>query len=251
MTVFGAGYSDIYDVLYADKEYAAECDLVLERLGWSPPAGQAILDVGCGTGRHAIEFARRGYAVVGVDRSPPMLASAWSNAEGAGVAGQVRFEHGDATDLRLGERFDAVTMLFAVLSYQSGPGQAQAALETVRNHLHPGGQFVFDVWYQPAVEAIGPEHRERRLSTPIGEVIRSVDSEIDRGSRTCRVTISLRGAVPSTTEQHVLRYFSADELQALLAGAGMGMEPLAAFPSGGPPDTTTWNVMGSGRLRSG
>ena len=68
-----------------------------------------ILDVGCGTGRHAIELAKRGYSVTGVDLSEDMLNKARENAHSAGV--QVDFQWGDARDLTFSEEFDLVIML--------------------------------------------------------------------------------------------------------------------------------------------
>ena len=88
-TVFGCGYADQYDLLYSDKDYEAECDLleeVFRRYGTGPV--QTILDLGCGTGSHALLLARRGYQVTGVDRSQEMLAQARqkaaSDASGSG-----------------------------------------------------------------------------------------------------------------------------------------------------------------------
>ena len=71
--------------------------------------GARILDVGCGTGRHAIELARRGYRVTGLDLSAGMLAEARTKAMLAGFA--VEFVQADATDFRFPEPFDAAICL--------------------------------------------------------------------------------------------------------------------------------------------
>jgi 2-polyprenyl-3-methyl-5-hydroxy-6-metoxy-1,4-benzoquinol methylase len=68
-----------------------------------------ILDLGCGTGRHAIELTKRGYKVVGVDLSSEMLAVAKRKASEAGV--KVDFRIGDARDLDFKKKFDLVIML--------------------------------------------------------------------------------------------------------------------------------------------
>jgi len=72
--VFGSDYSDLYDVLYSDKDYATECDII-EKLLQEYGQGRAgtLLDLGCGTGNHAFPLAQRGYHVTGVDRSEEML----------------------------------------------------------------------------------------------------------------------------------------------------------------------------------
>jgi len=75
--VFGSCYAAAYDSFYAAKDYEAECRLlerVFEKYGAKPV--RRILDLGCGTGGHAIPLARRGYTVVGIDRSEAMLVAA-------------------------------------------------------------------------------------------------------------------------------------------------------------------------------
>lgn len=68
-----------------------------------------ILDVGCGTGRHAIELAKRGYSVTGVDLSVNMLDKAREKATEAGV--QVDFQVADARNLQFVHKFDLVIMI--------------------------------------------------------------------------------------------------------------------------------------------
>src|SRR6266498_3666978 len=72
--VFGSNYADAYDILYHDKDYAVECDLIerlFQRFGDDSIA--SVLDLGCGTGNHSLLLDQRGYEVVGVDRSASML----------------------------------------------------------------------------------------------------------------------------------------------------------------------------------
>src|SRR5918999_3771951 len=83
---------------------AQEVDFLFEELGLQP--GHRLLDVGCGPGRHAIEFAKRGVGVVGVDISPDFTELARVRAKEAGVAISV-FQL-DAHDLPFEDEFDAV-----------------------------------------------------------------------------------------------------------------------------------------------
>src|SRR5881397_2761150 len=74
-----------------------------------PITGRAILDVGCGSGRYALEYARRGAArVVGLDFSTPMLSIAQRLAHDRGVANRCEFRQGDFTEITIGEVFDIV-----------------------------------------------------------------------------------------------------------------------------------------------
>src|SRR5438132_13651943 len=77
MSVFGESYSAYYDLFYADKDYAAEAAFVRDIIQRHKPGGaRSMLDLGCGSARHAAEFARAGLMVTGVERSGEMIARA-------------------------------------------------------------------------------------------------------------------------------------------------------------------------------
>ena len=79
---FGATYASIYDDLYAEKDYAAEAQFVLDQIRTAAPqAPLRILDLGCGTGLHAMQLAMAGISVTGVDRSADMVAVAEKRKE--------------------------------------------------------------------------------------------------------------------------------------------------------------------------
>src|SRR5207244_5704745 len=112
----------------------------------------------CGTGNHALPLAQRGYEVLGVDRSEGMLARFREKAAQL-PDGTATCVPGDVRSVELGRTFDAVVMLFAVLGYQLGNADVLAALRTARRHLRPGGLFVTDFWYGPAVLSERPAER--------------------------------------------------------------------------------------------
>src|SRR5258708_17459025 len=148
-------------------------------------AVRRVLDLGCGTGGDAVRLARRGYEVVGVDRSLDMLERARAQDSSA------RFELGDIGDLNLGETFDAALMMFAVLGYQVGNSDVQAALATARRHVRPSGLFLCDFWYGPAVLAQRPTERVKVLDTPDGQVIRVATGDLDARHNLCMVRYHL------------------------------------------------------------
>lgn len=98
------------------------------------PAGSAVLDAGCGTGRVAVELARRGHRVVGADNDGSMLAVARTHAG-------VRWVDADLATLDLGERFDLVVAAGNVVVFLE-PGTEQAVLGRLAAHLVPGGLLV-------------------------------------------------------------------------------------------------------------
>lgn len=106
-----------------------------------------VLEYGVGTGRVALPLARRGQAIVGVDRSEAMLRSfaADLRREPPAVEARVRLVHADARELTLPERFDAITCPFNGIAHHLGLEELAAFLGRVRAHLEPGAPFVLDV----------------------------------------------------------------------------------------------------------
>src|SRR5260370_40837549 len=95
MKVFDA-YARYYDLLYRRKDYAAEAAYVDSLLRRYEVPGRRLLELGCGTGRHATELASLGYTIHGIDRSDVMLEEAEMRARvNAALASRLTFSRGD------------------------------------------------------------------------------------------------------------------------------------------------------------
>jgi SAM-dependent methyltransferase len=250
VTVFGADYADCYDILYRAKDYAGEVDLVERLLAKHGAAGpKSILDLGCGTGNHALPLAERGHRVTGVDRAPGMLAQARAKAATLSLAHVPEFVEGDVRRLDLGRRFDVALMMFMVLGYQYENADLVAALAGLRKHLAPAGLFVFDVWNGLAVLAQRPG--ERTVEARLGDrrITRRTRTRLDPMAQLCHVHFDIErtdGNGTSTWEEtHTMRFFFPQELDLALRCNGMQLLQLASFPDGeGVPDENAWNVVG-------
>ena len=95
----------------------------------------SILDAGCGTGRTAIELARRGIDTVGVDLDKVMLEQARAKAP------QLEWWLGDLSIIKLGKTFDVIVMAGNVMIYLT-PGTEAATITNLAQHLNPGGLLV-------------------------------------------------------------------------------------------------------------
>jgi SAM-dependent methyltransferase len=250
---FGAAYASAYDALYGDKGYDAECDL-LEAVFAQHATGdcRSVLDLGCGTGAHAVRMATRGYEVAGVDVAPEMLVQAQAKADAATYpAGgpPPTFHRGDIRSLNLGRTFDAVIMMFAVLGYQLSNEDVLATLGCARRHVRVGGVLVFDVWYGPAVARIGPTQRVKVLDTQSGTLIRAADAAMDERHGVCSVSYRLweladDRIVARAAETHAMRFFYPMELELLLERSGFELRRLAAFPDiATVANAETWNAL--------
>ena len=245
-TPFGA-YASFYDALYREKDYPGECDVlerIFERFGSSPV--RRVLDLGCGTGGHAVILASRGYSVTGVDRSASMLAVAQDKTYRIGL--NICFEQGDIRSWRSDDTWDAAIAMFAVLSYQVSHEDVAAAIATARRHLNPGGLFVFDVWFGPGVLTDPPGDRIKEAQDGDHEIIRCASSTLDIVSQTVDVHylvihLSDNGKVERVRETHPMRFFFPNELDLLLKSGGFRLRHLSPFGQiEEPVRRNTWNV---------
>lgn len=249
MSVFG-DYSRYYDLLYRDKDYGAEIRFVLERLRDHGCKPQTLLDLGCGTGRHALEAARCGIAVEGVDMSPVMLEMGRQQllSEAASGIGLPVLHRGDVRNVRLGKSFDAVTSLFHVMSYQNTEEDALAEMETAKAHLKAGGLFLFDFWYGPGVLTDPPTERDKMMEDEHTLVRRHARPVHRVNDNIVEVHYEIRLADKSTgrenmlREMHVMRYWFLPELRYLAKTIGFMVKTEGAWTQVALPSITTWNA---------
>lgn len=132
---------------YLENPYTAatvaEVDFLLDVLAL--PAGARVLDIGCGPGRHCVEFARRGHRPTGLDLSAGMLQQAAEAARRAEV--HVDWVHVDATRFRSAPVFDAAICLmqgaFGLLNIDDDPVEHDLAiLRAVFGALRPGARLL-------------------------------------------------------------------------------------------------------------
>jgi 2-polyprenyl-3-methyl-5-hydroxy-6-metoxy-1,4-benzoquinol methylase len=133
--------AETYDQNPFTQHTVSEVDFLLSL--YPLPAGSRILDVGCGTGRHSIEFAKRGYRVTGVDFSSAMLEQARKKSEGM----EIEWIEADVTDFALDKTFDLAICLCegGVGLIQRGDDPIQHEMSIFRNvekHLNPVAPFV-------------------------------------------------------------------------------------------------------------
>ncbi|HET7543685.1 MAG TPA: class I SAM-dependent methyltransferase [Polyangiaceae bacterium] len=264
MSVFGA-YSQYYDLLYKDKDYAGEAAYVRSLIERYQPGARSVLDLGCGTGRHALLLAESGYRVTGVDLSADMLQEANALLASASPERAARlsasgalptFLQGDVRTVRTGRKFDVVVSLFHVMSYQTSNDDLKAALHTIREHLLPGGVVVFDCWYGPAVLTDRPSSRSKHLENERISVVRDA-MPVLYPNRNCvdvnyhvRITDKQSGALQELRETHTMRYLFSPEVELLLSASGFELRDSTEFMTNRPLGFDTWNAVFVATLRA-
>ncbi len=220
-------YALYYDLLYSHRDIRGETDF-LERVfrEHAKIPVRSVIDVGCGTGLHSVELAKRGYRVLGVDISEAMIRRAKEKAAGLENAS---FIVADARALELSERYDAAIAMYGVISYFTSDGDLLRFLRSVRGVLREGGVFVFDTW-----NVLGVLEKRSYYETPSTHFRKSgsmlaVKEEVWRIDALEQVAyadiswsvIDLRsGSVDVRSHSLKLRLFTIRELRHFLSDAG-------------------------------
>ena len=248
---FGATYASIYDELYAEKDYAAESQFVLDQIRTiAPQVPMHILDLGCGTGLHAMQLAKAGISVTGVDRSADMVAVAEKRREllSEELQRRLHFRIGDIRTIDLNRRFDAALSLFHVMSYVIEDDDLERTFQTVRRHLNVGGIFLFDFWYGPAIRRDPPQRRVKIVQAAGTVIHRKTIPEWDRERGLVCVNYHIEiknvasGEITRGREQHIVRYFSTNELKSRLAVSGFEVVRVGEWLAATPPSDSSFGA---------
>jgi len=244
-------YSSYYDLLYREKDYEGEAAYIDGLIRRFHPGAGTVLDMGCGTGRHAGYLAQRGYKIHGIDISETMLAAANKIANGESQV----FTLGDIRNVRLAKIFDAVISLFHVMSYQTGSDDLHNAFTTACAHLNKGGVFIFDCWYGPAVLTERPAVRVKRIADKDLEITRVAEPVMHANKNSVNVNYHIfirdntTGKIDEIKENHRMRYLFKPEIDSLLRQAGFTLEGFFEYMTGNEPGYNTWSVCFVGRKK--
>ncbi len=185
-------FAAVYDTFYRRRDIAGEVALAAELLGVSGAGGDGghVLDFGCGTGSHVLEFVRQGFVATGFDVSEFMVAEALEKAA-CTYDTTVAFAHGDLGEFcesRGSCRFDGGVSFFNVLNCMASASAMVRDLQLIRGLLAPGARMLVDVWNGAAVFVDEPRPDVRHFSDsdePNVEVIRITIPTIDRVEQRC------------------------------------------------------------------
>lgn len=242
-------FSDIYDLFYTHKTYTQEANFVqslLVRFGDQP--NQNILELGCGTGNHSFLLEAFGHQIVATDLSEDMIKKANVKARASGS--KIKFAAQDMiqTD-QPGRPYDAVICLFDSICYVTDNTDFESVMNRVHDHLKPGGLFIFEFWNAAAMINHLDPIRIKRLQIGEDAFIKISEAELDYERQLYKVHYTLyeiksNGMCHTYTEQHVNRFFQAQEMAYFLTRAGF--QPLKWY-AGYTEDETitgdTWNIV--------
>jgi SAM-dependent methyltransferase len=218
--------SDAYDLVYDHRDEAeAEqlVDLVEREINPDPDAH--IIDVGCGRGRHARIFARRGYRVTGVDLSEEAIAEARRRTRRDLDA---TFLQGDMRDPACHGCADGVVNLFTTFGYFEDDAENERALGAMTTALRPGGWFLQDFLNAPQViDTLQPDDTHTVNGVTIQQHRWIENDRINK-----RITIDHDGR--SETYRESVRLFTLDDFTRMYENVGLDLVATYGHYDGAP-----------------
>ena len=216
-TFFDGLALDMWRGVMTPEQTAREADFLIDRLQLQP--GWSALDVPCGNGRHALELARRGIRMTGLDISEGFLAEARASAP------DVDWVHGDMRALPWRDRFDAAYCWGNSFAYFDHANCGRF-LEAIAAALRPGGRFILEsgVVSESILPALQPER-----SMKIGDIDFSSRAAYNALEGRLDITYTFaRGDIREVKPIHQWVH-SAAEMRRMFSSAGLALE--AAFGS--------------------
>jgi SAM-dependent methyltransferase len=226
-----AFWTEVHAFEFPDPVLDAGAAQVDKALDLSGVRGGAVLDLGCGPGRHAVPLARRGFQVTAVDLSAFHLAKAQARAEAAGVT--VELVRADMRTFARADAFDLAVSLFTSFGYFDDPRDDLRVLENVRRSLRPGGVLVMDVVSRERLARVVHPARSERAAD--GALLVQRHEIVGDGDRVHNEWTVVRDGRARTFD-FVLRVYSGLELEALLRAAGFTTVHLHGAFDGRPYD---------------
>lgn len=133
-------YGNQYDEEAFTKGTIGECDFIEKEINYTKST--KILDIGCGTGRHSIELAKRGYSVTGIDLSESLLNRAKEKAREKNL--EIDFQRKDARQFSFEDEFDLVIMLCeGAFPLMETDEMNYQILKNAARSLKPNGKLIF------------------------------------------------------------------------------------------------------------
>ncbi|MHB1315592.1 MAG: class I SAM-dependent DNA methyltransferase [Christensenellales bacterium] len=243
MQSYGA-LADVYDLLTQDVDYEQWAQYYMEifkKLNMELPKNAYIADVACGSGTLSLEFARRGYEVVGIDNAEAMIGKAAQKAREQGI--KAVFTLQDMRSFELPRKADLVVCSLDGLNYLTGEGDADSFFSAARSQLKTGGFFIFDIntQYKLMNSINGNQFYDDRedlcclWSGRYNDTIPAVTMELT-------LFVKEGGLFRRFDEEHTERIYTAEELVDKLKNAGFEVVALFDELSFNPPSETSMRV---------
>lgn len=233
-----APHFDAWQDAFGGRYDALILPRVVAALGHWAPAARRVVDLGIGTGDLVVALAHRGYDVIGVDRSAPMLAAARAKIAAAALPHPPRLVAQDLRALALDAPCDAALCVYTVMNQLTDDGDLVAACAAVRAQLVAGGVFVFELNLPAAYARWWRGEDTQRL----GDVTITRTHAAVPGTACVEARVTIRRGDDVRQDHIRQRPFADAEVLAALAASGLvplGRETYDPF-GGDAPSKALW-----------
>jgi SAM-dependent methyltransferase len=205
---FGPGWLAHYELALSPEKSVAQVDFIERVLSLKP--GASILDMPCGNGRHAVEFAKRGYEVVGVDINSFLLGAARQAAQREKTP--VTFHKEDMREVSFNGEFDAALNLFTSLGYFEDDSEDEKILAKLFCSLRSSGKLLLDYINRDHLVRTFRARWERELSDG-SMLITEPEYDMVRGRCVARRSLLVEGGKsPQKLTSLIYRMYTPTEL---------------------------------------
>jgi len=228
-------YSKYYDILYKDKNYPDEVRFIQKVLKrFSKKKVASIISLGCGSGNHEVLLAKKGYRILGIDRSETMLSAFQKKIDAQRLGKRIELARVDVGKFKTPRRFDCAISMFNVVGYQTENKQFENMLKNVNRSLNVGGLLMFDCWHGSAVLKDRPTDRIKEMVIGDRHIVRLTSSKLDFEKNIIEISFKVMDIVNSeikdiVKEVHPIRFWSIPELGYFLEKAGFELVNVSNF----------------------
>lgn len=244
MATFEQKYSALYETIYAEKDYHREVECIKQILVEHSSETKNIINFGCGTGKHDVLLAKRGFQVTGVDRSGEMLKIAQKKQH----SGNPNFLHVDKSEQIADGSMDASLCLFDVFSYFTEDSDIDYFFDFINRKGNSSCPLIFDFWYLPAVIHLKPQTRKKTFHFGNSKITRVCEPSMQVStscvSATHQFFLENKTGIETFSETHRMRCFTKNEIRLILDHYGFELKTLGTWVNPTKePDLNDWSVL--------
>ena len=246
MECFNKNYVRVYDILYNKKNYNKEFYLIKKIIKKYLNKPTSLLDLGCGTGQYSNLMTSLKLDVTGVDSSLSMLKIAKKRYKSNK---KLKFIKSKIEKINLKKKFDIISALFHILSYQTSKNKINKFFFNSKQHLKKNGILIFDFWYKDGVINLQTPLRIREVENNFYKVVRLTVSKWykkdDQIFDVHRLVIMNKKnkKITQFQETHRMKYFKITLIKNLLKKYNFRYLESLDLQSEGPISLKSWGAL--------
>ena len=241
-------YSELYNLLYSDKDYSKEVDYIVKKLEQFSCKSKNILEYGSGTGIHGSLLVEKGYKLTGIELSEKMFSIGKAHIKEKRIEDRFALINDNIIDYGDEKKYGAVISLFHVISYITSNENLFKVFKNASSQLEKDGLFIFDIWYLPAVLHLKPQEKLKIFENDKLKIFRFTEPDVRYNENIVGVNFKLVITDKNTNqtsfieETHAMRYLSLPEIKLFAELNSFDLLIAEEFLSEKEPSENTWGV---------